>query len=388
MGVRSSCGDENVCDSAQLPLVTAIIPAFNAEATIAETLRSVAAQTWPNLEILIVDDGSTDRTAAIAEAFCAGEKRARLLRKPNDGVASARNLGLREALGAWAAPIDADDLWHPAKIEKQVAAALAKTEPPGLVYCWYRTIDGAGRVTGSGVPGALDGRAPARLLWRNVIGNGSSPLLATAAALEVGGYEERLRAGGAEGCEDVLLALRIAARHPIETVPEYLVGYRVGRDRMSSDPERMFRSWRAALDILRGHKEVPPGAARAARWNLAERSFGLAEARAIRGNRAGAAAMLARALRLDPARTGLNLGYRIARFLARAARRRGAAPEPAPFLDQDPAAPTPALDDPHALPGLARWIAAFDARRLRRLEMQDREEGLRSDGPILKSNTC
>src|SRR5688500_10000211 len=131
------------------PLVTVIVPAFNAEAWIGETLQSVAAQSWPALEILIVDDGSTDGTAAIAEAFCAGEPRARLIRQPNGGVAAARNRGLAEAKGEWIAPIDADDIWHPARVEKMVKAALAAPERPGFVYAWCRTIDGEGRVTGS-----------------------------------------------------------------------------------------------------------------------------------------------------------------------------------------------------------------------------------------------
>src|SRR5687768_4414886 len=153
------------------PLVSVVVPAFNAEDSLEATLRSVAGQSWRDLEIIIVDDGSTDRTAAIAEAFCARDPRGTLLRKANNGVASARNHGLAHARGEWVAPVDADDLWHPTKIGKQVAAALAAPEQPGFVYCWFRTVDGEGRVTGSGEAQAVDGPALRRLAYMNFVGN-------------------------------------------------------------------------------------------------------------------------------------------------------------------------------------------------------------------------
>ena len=100
-------------DALRLPLVTAIVPAFNAAETIGETLESIARQSYRNLEILIIDDGSTDDTRRLALGFCASEGRARLLQQANGGVAAARNAGLTAATGRFVAPIDADDLWHP-----------------------------------------------------------------------------------------------------------------------------------------------------------------------------------------------------------------------------------------------------------------------------------
>src|SRR5690242_18385247 len=123
------------------PLISVVVPAWNAQATLGETLASVAAQTYDKLEIIIVDDGSTDRTADVAREFCEAEPRARLIRKKNGGVASARNAGIAEAKGDWIAPIDADDLWHPTRVAKMVAAALATPKPVGFVYCWQRPID-------------------------------------------------------------------------------------------------------------------------------------------------------------------------------------------------------------------------------------------------------
>jgi glycosyltransferase involved in cell wall biosynthesis len=111
------------------PLVSVIVAAYNAEATLAETLRSALAQSYRPVEIILVDDGSTDRTAEIASSFA----EVILIRQANAGVAAARNAGIRASRGEWLAPLDADDLWHPAKLERQVAAALAAPELPGFV---------------------------------------------------------------------------------------------------------------------------------------------------------------------------------------------------------------------------------------------------------------
>src|SRR5215475_4737819 len=102
--------------------VTVVIPAYNAEATLDETLRSVRSQTHRALEILIVDDGSSDGTPEVALAHAAADPRVRLIQQSNGGVAAARNRGIEEARATLIAPVDADDLWAPTKIERQVAA--------------------------------------------------------------------------------------------------------------------------------------------------------------------------------------------------------------------------------------------------------------------------
>src|SRR4051794_36334456 len=110
------------CDQ---PLVSVVIPAWNVEATLGDTLESVARQTYPNIEIIIVDDGSTDATADIAEEYCRRAGNAKLVKQRNRGPAAARNRGIAEARAEWIALLDADDLWHPTKLQKQVASALA-----------------------------------------------------------------------------------------------------------------------------------------------------------------------------------------------------------------------------------------------------------------------
>ncbi|MGB3670077.1 MAG: glycosyltransferase family 2 protein, partial [Phormidesmis sp.] len=103
------------------PLISVVVPAYNAEAFIAATLASVLSQTYQNLEVWVIDDGSSDRTAAIVEKLAQQNARINLLRQPNQGVAIARNAGIQSAKGEFVAPIDADDLWWPGALEKLMA---------------------------------------------------------------------------------------------------------------------------------------------------------------------------------------------------------------------------------------------------------------------------
>lgn len=122
-------------------LVSVVIPAFNAEKWISETIASVLSQTHKNLEILLVDDGSTDRTVVVAEeSLHACKFPYRILRQSNSGAAGARNLGWRTARGAWIQFLDADDLLEANKIELQVARA-ACVEPADVVYSdWQKLV--------------------------------------------------------------------------------------------------------------------------------------------------------------------------------------------------------------------------------------------------------
>ena len=347
-------------------LVSVVVPASDAEATLEETLRAIAAQTYRAIEILIVDDGSGDGTAALAERFCAAEPRARLIRQRKGGVARARNAGIAEARGDYVAPCDADDLWAPEKIARQVAAALAAPEPPGFVYCWSRLIDESGLAIGFIPPFALSGDGFAALWARNVVGNGSALLIHRASILAVGGYDEGLQAEGAHGCEDILLQLRLAERFPVAVVPEFLVGYRLRSDSMSSDAERMFRSWRNAARRL---DRRPPLSAR--RWTLGHRLLTLAEQRAYRRRPAAAAGALALALAADPRRALLYLSYRLARKVARRLRPAAAAAA-VPFLDWNPRIAGPA--DPYALGSWQSRLDRLDSARLERLKGDNRRD--------------
>lgn len=229
------------------PLVSVVVPAFNAAKTIIRTLLSVDAQDYGNLEIIVVDDGSTDGTADIASSF-PSDRELRVFCQPNGGVASARNRGLREAKGDWVAFLDADDLWHSTKIFKQVTAAHAAGPSTGLVYCFSRAIGADGRIFFSATTPARAGEVYAALILNNFLGNGSAPMIRKSALLAAGGFDESLKARGAQGCEDLDAYLKIARTHDFACVDEYLVGYRVSPDSMSSDGDRMMRSWDLVMD--------------------------------------------------------------------------------------------------------------------------------------------
>lgn len=95
-------------------LISVIVPAYNAARFLPEAIASIRAQRWEPLEILLIDDGSTDETPAVASAL----EGVRAFRKPNGGAASARNFGLQEARGEWISFLDADDLWPPDKLAR------------------------------------------------------------------------------------------------------------------------------------------------------------------------------------------------------------------------------------------------------------------------------
>jgi glycosyltransferase involved in cell wall biosynthesis len=232
-------------------LVSVIIPAYNAQLTLDETLRSVRAQTHRDLEILVIDDGSTDGTVDLALRHAAEDGRVRVLRQANGGVAAARNYGLAQARGRFLAPVDADDLWRPAKIERQLAAVRAAGDDVGLVYTWFTLIDEQSRAI-SNQDGPVDeGCVLARMCRGNLVGNGSSPLMLRDAVLGAGGYDERLRREKAQGCEDLKLYLQIAERYTFACVREGLTGYRVTRSNMSSDSRQMLASYDLVMGEFR-----------------------------------------------------------------------------------------------------------------------------------------
>jgi glycosyltransferase involved in cell wall biosynthesis len=224
-------------------LVSVVIPAFNAVATIDETLHSVRTQTYPHLEIIVVDDGSRDATREIVRRHATADPRIRLIEQANAGVAAARNRGIAAATGDYVAPVDADDLWRPQKIEKQMEALHRGGEAAALVYTWSARIDADSRVFDQS-PGARHaGIVTREICCSNFIGNGSAVLMRKDAVLEAGGYDPSLRERMAEGVEDWLLYFRIATRHQFAVVPEHLTGYRYLPTSMSANFSKMLKGY-------------------------------------------------------------------------------------------------------------------------------------------------
>jgi Glycosyl transferase family 2 len=310
-------------------LVSVVIPAFNAAATLDDTLCSVRAQTHEALEIIVVDDGSSDGTAAIAHRHAAADPRVCVVVQRNAGVAAARNDGWRRARADLIAFVDADDLWAPSKIERQLQSLHSHGAQTGLVYCGFARIDGGGRIVGMHDCPTWEGDVLSNIFASNFIGNGSAALLRRQALADAGGFDSRLRAMAAGGCEDWLLYFRVAESHHFAVVPEALVGYRQLPNNMSSDRPRMFRSHLLVADEMRARH---PDRAAAVRQGLRDHARWLVADALAAGAHGQAAALLGLLARTEP-RLALALPTERLRTRAGRLRRRLfgiALPAPAP----------------------------------------------------------
>ncbi|CAG1769507.1 partial Glycosyltransferase GlyG, partial [uncultured bacterium] len=241
------------------PLVSVIVPAYNAEAYIAHTLNSVLSQTYKNIEVIVVDDGSHDGTAQIVETIAQRDDRVTLLRQPNSGVAAARNLAIQKSRGEYIAPVDADDIWYPQKIEKQVHCMLHAEPSTGLVYAWSVHIDERGLLTAGFNASDIEGDVFVALIMSNFIGNASSALIRRVCLGKVGGYSTRFFEQNAQGCEDRDLYLRIAASYKFRVVKEFLVGYRKVNSSMSLNYRSMEKSYLSVMgDVRQRYPNIPP----------------------------------------------------------------------------------------------------------------------------------
>lgn len=318
------------------PDVSVIIPAWNAAATLVQTVQSAAGQSHSNIEILIVDDGSTDATRAIAESLGATDARISVLSQPNAGVAAARNAGLARARGAWAAWLDADDLWHPAKLERQLAAAAATPRQPAFVYTGYRMIDTEGVV--GPLPRTLadvSGHTLCQQIATTYFTNVSSFMAPIELARACGGHDSRLRANGMEGAEDLLLQLRLAMRGPAACVPEALVGYRMHGANMSRAIARAARSNLQALIWVQQEAPDVPG------WVFAEaraRTIGFGLQMMAAGDAGAGLKFVAARIAQDPVRASAMLARALPWVAKQALGGRPADPATGKaFADTDPA---------------------------------------------------
>lgn len=236
--------------------MSVVMAVFNGEPYIRATCESILRQTHASLEVIIVDDGSTDSTAHIIRQFCRQDARVRLIRQENRGVAEARNRAIAEASGQFIAPIDADDLWHPMKIERQVRRFQESPPETGLVYCWWAWIDSDDRVMDRSPRWQIEGDVHRDLMQVNFTGPASLPLYRRACLEAVGGYDPGLQAAGSQGCEDWDLALRVAERHAVAVEPAVLAAYRRRHDSMSTECATM---WRSYVRVMQGYGARVPG---------------------------------------------------------------------------------------------------------------------------------
>ena len=230
-----------------MPKVSIIIPAYNAESTIKYTLVSVREQTYRDYELIVIDDGSTDRTVEIVRELA--DDRVKVFSYKNAGLPTARNRGIQRATGEYIAFLDADDLWTKDKLEKQIAILEANPEV-GVVYSQTYCINSQSNVLYYCDPVSFTGNVLKELLLTNFLHNGSNPSIRKQAVATVGEFDSSLNSS-----EDWDYYLRLAALYPFAVVPEYQVLYRQTENNMSSNVARMKQASYTVLE--RAYQKFP-----------------------------------------------------------------------------------------------------------------------------------
>jgi glycosyltransferase involved in cell wall biosynthesis len=211
------------------PLISVVLPTFNRCRLLGRALDSVLAQTYRNLELIVVDDGSTDDTALLLSAYA--RDRLRVIRQPNRGVSAARNAGMRQASGQWIALLDSDDYWLPQKLERQLD--FFKNNPTQVICqteeIWIRN---GVRVNPKKRHQKFSGWIFEKCLPLCLI-SPSAVMLRASLLEQVGFFDENLPA-----CEDYDLWLRVTSRYPVGLIKEPLIVKCGGHaDQLSRRPE-------------------------------------------------------------------------------------------------------------------------------------------------------
>lgn len=220
------------------PLVSVVVPVYNTERYVAETLRSLLAQTYRNLEIVVVIDGSPDGSLEVCRTF--DDARIRIIEQENRGLAGARNRGIEESSGELIGFLDSDDSWAPEKVERHVAQFAADPDL-GVGFSYSALMDEDSRPFGMV---QKEGTNPATFVdfyVRNVMGNGSNALFRrevfrggepSGRFPPLGGFETMLRRA-----EDYELWCRIACKTgwKLACIPEPLVNYRINSSGLSAN---------------------------------------------------------------------------------------------------------------------------------------------------------
>ena len=229
-------------------MISVVTPAFNAAPYLGQAIDSVLAQSTGDLELIVVDDGSTDETARVAAAR---GSRVRYIYQSNQGVAAARNRGLDACRGDLVGFLDADDTWMPDKVKKQLEALTAA---PQARMCYTARL-----VTDHDLKPLSIELSPRKasaledlLLLGNVVGSPSSPLMERRLLLEVGGFDPTC-----SHCADWELWIRLARKTEFLYLPEPLVTYRQHEGNMSRQIATLERESHDLLDAAFNDPELP-----------------------------------------------------------------------------------------------------------------------------------
>lgn len=226
--------------------ISVVIPAYNSEKTIAATVSSVLDQTFADLEVIVINDGSTDKTLDIVEEFT--DPRVQCFSYENGGLPTARNRGISHATGEYISFLDSDDLWTKDKLSKQLDV-LTSSASIGAVYSWtYNMFDimyGYPKNIAKAAPVFYQGNVYSELLIYNFLGHGSNLLMKRSVLDEVGHFDPDFKVA-----EDWEFYLRIARRWDFGLVPEYQIFYRKTSTSMSSDMDGYCKRMLHAIDQI------------------------------------------------------------------------------------------------------------------------------------------
>ena len=286
-----------------MPLVSVVIPAYNSEKTVLETVHSVLQQTLTDFELIVINDGSTDGT--LAQLNTIKDSRLKVFSYQNGGLATARNRGIERACGSFVTFIDADDLWTPDKLEQQVKALQANPKA-GVAYSWTKAMDHSGQLFYEGGSESYSGDVYAQLLRCNFITSGSNVMVTKAAIASSGTFDSTLRY-----CEDWDYYLRIARTWPFVCVQQYQVLYRQTAGSLSTNVPKMEEAYErvcdhAFKDVPQNVQQIRPECLARVNQHLAQlylKSHGLSGSSSGQTDRSslrGAAAKLWQAARLWP----------------------------------------------------------------------------------------
>ncbi len=212
-------------------LVSVVIASYNMGQYLAIALQSALEQTYRNIEVIVVDDGSTDDTGAVIKPFL-DDVRVRYIHQSNAGQARAKNAGIKEARGEFVAFLDADDMWLPAKLERQMP--LFRSEAIGLVFCRSMEVDTVGADRRLLDFPLYRGSVSGELLTFNFIGF-STGVVRRQCFERLGYFREDLGMG-----IDYELWLRLSAHYRFDFVDAPLVRYRIWPGQMSKNVERRY----------------------------------------------------------------------------------------------------------------------------------------------------
>ena len=210
-----------------MELVTVVVPSYNMAHFLPQAVESALGQSYPHLEVQIIDDGSTDETPRVVRQWD-GNPRVRVHRQANGGLSHARNQGIALGRGNFIALLDADDIWLPEKLALQMPLFDGRPEV-GVVYSGFDRMDRDGRSEPKGPHRMHRGRISGRLLIENFV-PASSAVVRRECFERHGGFDTALRTG-----EDYEMWLRLSAHYQFDYVEQPVMRYRIWSGQMSKD---------------------------------------------------------------------------------------------------------------------------------------------------------